>query len=88
MALVPSGRRLVSVDLCRLETLGALRGAHFGKANCAVLCPLTLDAYSGANDRAILCWTSSYERECAFDSGQEGHPDSWSSDDDDDICHF
>lgn len=81
VVLVPSGRRLLALDFRGDGGISALGGAHFGEANCVLLCPLTLEAYSGAMDRTILCWTANSDKERASDDDQEGLPDAWSSDD-------
>ncbi|KAM7286601.1 DNA excision repair protein ERCC-8-like [Ixodes scapularis] len=78
--LVPSGRRLLAMDFRDDGGISSLKGAHFGQANCVLLCPLTLEAYSGAMDRTILCWTANPDKERAMDDHQDGLPDAWSSD--------
>lgn len=78
VALLPSGHCLLFMNLVRKEPLQALSGAHFGQANCVLICGDTLEAFSGANDRTILWWTSCVDRERALDAYQEGMPDSWS----------
>ncbi|KAH7970998.1 hypothetical protein HPB49_017764 [Dermacentor silvarum] len=78
VALLPSGHCLLVMDLVRKQPLRALSGAHFGQANCVLLCSDTLEAFSGANDRTILWWTSCGDRERALNAYQDGMPDSWS----------
>lgn len=82
VALLPSGHCLLVMNLVRQQKLEALSGAHFGQANCVLICNDTLEAFSGANDRTILWWTTCGDRERALNDQQDGMPDSWSSDED------
>ncbi|XP_077499841.1 DNA excision repair protein ERCC-8-like [Amblyomma americanum] len=81
VALLPSGHCLLVMDLTKKQPLRALSGAHFGQANCVLICSESLEAFSGANDRTILWWTSCGDRERALDDHQDGMPDSWSDED-------
>ncbi|XP_064479405.1 DNA excision repair protein ERCC-8-like [Ornithodoros turicata] len=82
LALVPSEGVVLVLDIRAGEPVGSLQG-HFNEVNCVTFCPLTLTAYSGANDRSVLCWTSSPELErayCAETEASKRLADAWSSD--------
>lgn len=56
-ALLPSGHCLVFMDLKKKRPLRALRGVHFGQANCVLLRNDTLEAFSADDGPNILFWT-------------------------------
>lgn len=56
-ALLPSGHCLVFMDLKNKQPLRALRGVHFGQANCVLLRNDTLEAFTADDSPNIIFWT-------------------------------